>query len=511
MKLKELLRGIEVLEVNEQVDFEKDYNNLAYHSQKVKNGGIFIALKGSLVDGHKYLYDAVKKGANLAFVEEIQDLNVAQIRVENTRKTMADLANNFYENPSSKLHITGITATNGKTSTAFMLKSIYEAAKYEIGISGTVELSYKDVLIPSLLTTPESLDLQMHFANMVKLGVEKVVMEVSSSGLESYRVRDVDFDIVTFNNFSREHIDQHGSLEKYYKAKSSLIRNAKEKTIAILNMDFKEIKDLTDKTKAVVVPYSLNDKSYNFHLEDLDISTGFGNYTFVINDDFKVKDQIIKKGSFKVKLKVAGYSAVMNSFVAILVAMCQGIELETIIDGIESYRGVERRFEMIYNEKFKVIDDHFANSRNIEVTLDTIRKMSYKKLHLLYGIRGNRGTTLNRENGRKIVDELKGIKLGSFITTKSVEMVGPKDKVSDDEVKVLKEVLDASNISYEEFDRLDEALDRVLDKVEEDDLILLGGCQGLDKAFGVLANKLIERNLVKDKENILKRVSQRIC
>ena len=511
MKLKDLLKGVKILSTNKEPDWDMEIEKISYSSLDAGPESLFVALKGELTDGHKYIEDACSRGCKAALVEEFKDVDILQIKVDNTRITMADAADNLYGSPSKELNITGITATNGKTSTAFMVKSIFEEAGLNVGISGTIETQFNDVVVPSLLTTPESPDLQRYFKDMKDGGVDKVVMEVSSSGQESYRVNNVDFDVVTFNNFSREHIDQHGSFERYYEVKSRLIKNAKADAVAILNADFDEILRLKDLTKAQVILYSVENKNYDIYIDNLDISTGYGRYTFVIKNDIKLKDITLNKQKFDVELGVAGYSQVMNSVAAIIVGLVHGIDSETIVKGVKNYKGVERRFEMIFDGPFKVIDDHFANARNIEITLSTIRQMDYKKLHILYGIRGNRGVTLNRENGQEIVKDLKGIDLGKFITTKSVETVTSKDKVSDEEEEVLYKALKEGNIEYEPFERLDESLDRVLDIVNEGDVILLGGCQGIDKAFGILANKLIERNLVEDEEEILYRVSKRIC
>src|SRR5699024_3689044 len=184
--------------------------------------------------GHDFAADAVKSGAVALIVERfIEGVTVPQYKVSDTRTALAALADAFFDHPSKELKMIGITATNGKTSTSFMVNSILEEAGLNTGLIGTVMVKYGDTLIPSTLTTPESLDLHEYLYHMKKQGITHVTMEVSSSALELKRVGSVDFNYVALNNISREHIDLHGSFEAYFNAKASLIRTAGENEWAV--------------------------------------------------------------------------------------------------------------------------------------------------------------------------------------------------------------------------------------------------------------------------------------
>ena len=226
MKLFDLLSGLKTLETKGNIDENIEITDVQYHSGKIVPGSIFVAIKGHETDGHKYIQSAKDNGAVLAIVEDFIDLDFPMIRVEDSRKALADLADVFFNNPSTKLNVIGITATNGKTTTSFMTDAIFKEFGLETGLVGTVEVKYKDISIPSLLTTPESRDLQEYTRDMVDADVTDLIMEVSSHAQEMDRVRNMNYDIVTFNNLSREHIDQHGSFENYYEIKSNLIKNA---------------------------------------------------------------------------------------------------------------------------------------------------------------------------------------------------------------------------------------------------------------------------------------------
>src|SRR5690625_1554082 len=224
--LQELLTAIEV--VDSMNSSNVNVQKLAYHSGRVEPGTLFVCVRGYETDGHKFAGQAVEKGASVLVVEEfLPHLNVPQYKVENSRAALAALADKYFDHPSKDLNIIGITGTNGKTSSSFMVDSILKEAGVNRGLIGTVMMRYGDEVIPSVLTTPESLDIHEHFFRMKKSKVTDVTMEVSSSALELKRVGNVDFDYVALNNISREHVDLHGSFEAYYKAKASLIREAK--------------------------------------------------------------------------------------------------------------------------------------------------------------------------------------------------------------------------------------------------------------------------------------------
>lgn len=511
MKLKDLMKGISILELRGNVDMECEISGIAYHSEQVQQGEVFVAIKGYVTDGHKYLKHAKDNGAIFAIVEDLKDVYIPQIRVENSRQVLADISNNFYDEPSKKLNVIGITATNGKTTTSFMADEILKEAKVSEGIIGTVATRFNNTLIPSILTTPESLDLQKYFCQMERENVDTVVMEVSSSAEEMERVRNIDFDIVSFGNISREHIDQHGSFENYYREKSKLIQNVKANAVAILNMDFPEIRVLREQTKAQVLTFSLENQDYDFSIANLDLSTGHGKYIFYIHRDIQWRGRSIEKNSFPIELGTIGFSSVMNSVIAIIIALVMGIDIPSIQKALKNFRGVERRFELIYDEKFKILDDHFANEKNIDATMNSLLKMDYKNLHFLYAIRGNRGVEVNRESAERMCYWLKQLHPKRVMATLSRDQVGKKDEVSAQELEIYQKVLKSYDIDCPIYDTLEEAIYQVLSFAEEGDIVLLAGCQGMDQGAQFVMKYLLEKNLVDHVEEFTSRIKNRIC
>ncbi len=500
MELKALLDGIAILE--EKPGTPLKIRGLAYHSSRVEEGFLFICLKGYKTDGHLYLEEAQEKGAAAAIVEDVREnLDIPQYRVPDTRAALAKLADRFYGRPSSKIHVTGVTATNGKTSTTYMLNSILEEQGLNTGLIGTVVVKTGSTVRPAELTTPESLDLHCIFNQMVEEEVSHAVMEVSSSGLELNRVGHIDFDTVVLNNISREHIDLHGSFEAYYKAKAGLIRNAKKGGWAILNLDCPYSSSLKNETAARVFTYGLKNREADCLVSDLDLGTGRARFNV----------EILKKdppsifsgypGSFRVELSVLGLHSVYNAMAAILAALLQGIPIAVIQKALKDFRGVERRFELIFEDDIKVLDDHFANYGNINVTLETLQMMEYNNLHLVYAIRGGRGVTVNRENAEAIAEWAPRLGLEKVIATTSVSHVDEKDVVSEEERLVFKTVMEKAGLNTEIYEELPAAIGRGLENAAPGDVILLAGCQGMDYGASICLEQIhrLKPHLAKEK------------
>ena len=228
------------------------------------------------------------------------------------------------------------------------------------------------------------------------------------------------------------------------------------------------------------------------------------------NRDIETKSGILKKGEFHVELNTAGFSSVMNSMVAISISLLDGIDIVTIQRALRIFRGVERRFEIIFEKDFKIIDDHFANEVNIDVTLETLCKMKYNDIKFLYAIRGNRGVELNEENALKIIEWNNKLKLSEIYATLSRDTVTWKDEVSDEERDIFLKIMKENNIKVHLFDTLKEAVETVIDIAQKDDVVMFAGCQGMDKAGRIGLNYILEKNNSYDREEILFPLKDRI-
>ena len=510
MEITNLMKHVPVLEVKNAKHI--NVTGLAYNSRKVEKGQVFVCIKGFKTDGHQYARQAVENGAIALVVEHfIDDLDVPQYKVKNGRTALATLADAFYDHPTTKLKTIGITATNGKTSTSFMTNAILENHGLKTGLMGTVVVKIGDYAEPSELTTPESLDLQRFYAQMVKEDVTHATMEVSSSALELNRVGCVDFDIVTLNNISREHIDLHASFENYFEHKSSLIRDAGADKVAILNLDDSYSASLVNKTKAKVITIGVENQTADVICTSLDLSTGRAKFTVKITNDLVTADVVIPKQTFDIELSTPGFHSVYNSMVSIVIGLLCEVPVKTIQRSLAEFVGVERRFEIIFEDDFKIIDDHFANSGNIDITLGTLEKMDFNRISLVYAIRGDRGVTVNRENAETIAKWAPRLGIHEVIATLSRSHVTQKDVVSDEELAVFKEVMDKAGITVYLYEELPEAVGHGLNEVTEGDLVLLAGCQGMDYGAKIALEQLETIRPDVDKKKLFQPLEKRVA
>src|SRR4030066_1050763 len=241
MELKRLIEGIEVKKIDG--DTTKEIEGVAYHSNQVQKGFLFAAIRGVEVDGHRFIGEAIERGAEAVVSEEEQGVsNRTTVLVPNSRQALAKISSNFYGDPSSRIRLIGITGTNGKTTTTYLLESIFKKTGSPVGVIGTVNYRFGEKTTPASNTTPESLDLQRILWEMRREGISHVIMEVSSHGLDLDRVFGCQFDGVVFTNLTSEHLDYHKTLDHYFESKKklfteSLMKSRKKGRFGVTNLD----------------------------------------------------------------------------------------------------------------------------------------------------------------------------------------------------------------------------------------------------------------------------------
>src|SRR6202022_3779494 len=244
MQLKTLLAAIPVREIIGPTD--RAVESIAYDSRRVQRDGLFVALRGEKSDGHDFIARAIEKGAAVIVAERAEKHSRATcVVVENTRSAMADLAARFYNFPARKLKLAAVTGTNGKTTTTFLVKHICEKAGMRCGLLGTVRYEIGERVpraLPAARTTPESLDLQELLSQIANAGCRGAALEVSSHALAQERTRGIEWDVAVFTNLTQDHLDYHGTMENYFKAKAKLFeqlaqQQKKKKPVAVINID----------------------------------------------------------------------------------------------------------------------------------------------------------------------------------------------------------------------------------------------------------------------------------
>ncbi|HKM43713.1 MAG TPA: UDP-N-acetylmuramoyl-L-alanyl-D-glutamate--2,6-diaminopimelate ligase [Limnochordia bacterium] len=366
------IRGTDYIEIS----------GISYDSRTTKPGDLFVAISGMRVDGHDFVYEVAQKGAAALLVEEeIPDLALTQVIAKNTRYALGLVSANFYNHPAQKLRVLGITGTNGKTTSTYLVKSILEQAGYKVGLIGTIETVIGDIVLESGRTTPESLDLQRLFSEMVEKGMDYVVMEVSSHALDLGRTAGISFVGALFTNLSQDHLDFHTTMEEYFSAKAKLFKHLEGP--AIINAD-----DAWG-TKLLALPsvrsctYGV-EKEADFRAEKIQLENGGVSYI--------LKSEV---GQIPIHLKLTGYFNVYNSLGAAALCLSQGVSLAEIREGLMAAPGVPGRFERIENDLgLNVVVDYAHTPHGLENVLISARELTPQgRLIIVFGAGGDRDMT----------------------------------------------------------------------------------------------------------------------
>lgn len=351
-----------------------------------------MCIKGFKTDGHSYINKAIEQGAVAIVSEnETENLNIPVILVSNSRKALSQIASNFYQNPTSKLTLIGITGTNGKTTTTYLIKNILEQAGKKVGLIGTNQNMIGQRVLETERTTPESLELFELFAQMVNEGVEYVVMEVSSHSLELHRVYGCNFKVAVFTNISQDHLDFHKNMESYLEAKAKLFDMAENGAI---NIDDEGGKKIFENCKCSHISYSTKE---NADIIAKDILVTEKDVSF---------NCITKSENALIRLNIPGVFSVYNALSAISACLLCNIPMDTIKKGLLNAEGVKGRAEVaFYNDKFTIIIDYAHTPDGLLNILETVKGFAKGRVVTLFGCGGDRDKTKRSQMG-KIAGEL---------------------------------------------------------------------------------------------------------
>lgn len=357
-------------------------------SRQVKNGSLFICVEGYTVDGHDYVLQAVEKGAAAILAQKPIDVSVPVVYVKDTKRAMAIVANSFYDHPTTKMSLIGVTGTNGKTTTTHLIDKILTDVHKKTGLIGTMYVKIADEIKETKNTTPESLSLQQIFSEMVEKKVDTAIMEVSSHALHLGRVRGCEYNIAVFTNLTQDHLDYHGTMEAYRNAKGLLfaqlgnIYNEPVKKIAILNGDDEATEEYEKMTAAQVITYGI-DQECDVRATNIKITaqgTSFHVNAFGTEAD--------------VTLKMIGKFSVYNALAAMTACLAEGVALQSIIQSLEGVQGVSGRFEPVdAGQSFTVIVDYAHTPDSLQNVLQTVREFAKGKIFVVVGCGGDRDKT----------------------------------------------------------------------------------------------------------------------
>ena len=461
MELKNILLGLEGLKV--KGDLNIDISNIDSDSRKIKENGFFVAIKGFDVDGHDYIKAAIKNGAvavlasmdiDKKLLKEIMN-DVTIILAPDTRYALAITACNFYDNPSRKFKLIGITGTKGKTTTSFMLKQILENAGMKVGLVGTIAIYIGDKkLEDSDRTTPESTKLQEIFAKMAKAKCDVVIMEVSSQSLKLNRVAGCDFDIGVFTNFSEDHISpkEHPDMKDYFESKLKLFDICKTCFVNADDLQTSKIPKLLPEKN--ILTYGI-DNFCNLLAKDITVTA-----TAV---DYKVK---IGTKNERVKIDIPGRFSVYNSLAAIAIATKLGVGAEPIKEALLDIK-VPGRSELVPNKKdLNIMIDYAHSPESLENILSAVKSYTKGKVISVFGCGGDRDSSK-----RPIMGEISG-RIADFTIITSDN---PRTEDPETIVKEIETGMKKTNGKYICIvDRI-EAIKYAINMANKNDLIVLAG------------------------------------
>ena len=376
MKLCELLKDVSVKKIigNEEVNI----SGITFDSREVRAGYLFICIPGFKVDGHDFALEAIDKGAVALIAEhEIEGVGATTVIVDDARKETSAIAAAFYDHPYKKLKIVGITGTNGKTTTTYLIKSILESYGKKVGLIGTNQNLIGDTVIPSHHTTPDVIELMDLLSRMIKEEAEYVVMEVSSHSLALNRVSACEFTVGAFTNITQDHLDFHETMENYLEAKAKLFALSK---IAIINNDLEASTYLKEQAKdCQVITYGKETPSDVF-AEDIKLLGSGIEFTLNYNGN---KEQM--------SLSIPGEFSVYNALTAISCSIGLGVPLSEIAKGLKEAEGVKGRIEVVKtNTPYTVIIDYAHTPDGLLNIINAIRGFAKGRIITLFGCGGDR-------------------------------------------------------------------------------------------------------------------------
>lgn len=453
MKISDLIKNVKSVKIE---GFDSDIDHIAYNTSDVIAGSLFFCIEGIKTDGHLFAQKAVDLGAKAIVISKEVEINgeVTKIKVEDTRAAMSIMSANFYDNPSSVMDVIGITGTNGKTTSTFMLKSILDYCGKTTGLMGTIfNISGKNIE-EAKRTTPESMDLQKIFNSMKEDKVNACIMEISSHSLELKRVFGVKFKVGIFTNLTQDHLDFHKNMENYFNAKMKLFENCE---LAVVNIDDEYGKKVVDRVNSNSITYGID------NIDGCDVIAK----DIVISEEGSKFNLCYKNEVIPIKLAMPGKFNIYNALGCAAASIGMGIAIDKIKLGLENLKAVPGRSEKIStNKDYTLVIDYAHSPDSIINILKTAREYTRGKLYILFGCGGDRDITKRSIMGRSAGE------LADFC------IVTSDNPRSEDPIKIINDILpgiNETNCPYVIIADRKEAIKYALDNAKAGDVVIIAG------------------------------------
>ncbi|MBW8362582.1 MAG: UDP-N-acetylmuramoyl-L-alanyl-D-glutamate--2,6-diaminopimelate ligase [Kaistella sp.] len=455
MNLEALLNRISVLEIFGNTN--RNISEIVFDSRKAVENSMYVALKGSVSDGHSFIAAAVEKGAKVIVCEDLpsnQEADITYIKVKDASVTLGNLAANFYGNPSEKLNLIGVTGTNGKTTTTTLLFDIFSQLGFKCALISTVEYRIADEIIPSTHTTPDVIRLNQMLAKAVEKGCEYAFMEVSSHGIHQKRTEGLYFKIAGFTNLTHDHLDYHQTFGEYLKTKKRFFDELNADAVAIVNIDDKNGTVMLQNTKAVQKTYALKTMA-DYHGK-------------ILEADFN--GMLLNFGGKEFWTTLTGKFNVYNLLLAFAITVESGFAEDEVLQAISNLKRVKGRFETLRSDGgIFIVVDYAHTPDALENILDSINEIRTKNERLItvFGCGGDR-------------DNAKRPEMGKIATRKSTLTIitsdNPRNENPEAIIKEIETGVEPQNFSkYTSIPDRKEAIKMALKFAEPKDIILLAG------------------------------------
>lgn len=448
MKLSQILKNVKVK--NEYTD--REVTDVTSDSRQVKEGFLFVCIKGASFDGHSVAQQMLDIGAVAVVCE--YDLGVKnQIIVDDTRKAYSPICASFFGNPADSLKLIGLTGTNGKTTTTFLIKQILENVGKKVGLIGTVQNMVGDEVYPAHYTTPDPHELQSLFRKMVDAGCEYCIMEVSSQALAQGRVEGIHFHIGAFTNLTQDHLDYHKTWENYFESKKLLFKAC---DCAVTNLDDEYGLKIVDGCGCRVVTYGVDNMKADFVARNVGFSAN------------GVRYDLVGEKMGRVSCPIPGRFSVYNSLCATSVALTLGVDFTNVLEAISKSKGVKGRIEVVPtpNQNYTVIIDYAHSPDGLENIISSLKEIANGRVVTVFGCGGDRDRTKRPKMG-KIAAELSDF---CVVTSDNPRSENPSAIIED----ILEGMKDTAT-PYEVVENRKEAIAWAMKNAQPNDIILLAG------------------------------------
>lgn len=463
MKLDLLLSATEISAL--AGDTDKDISQVTDDSRNIKKDALFVAVHGFKTDGHKYIAAALANGAAAVVIQDPSYISqhYTWLLVPDTHKALADLSAAFWGYPGGSLNVIGVTGTNGKTTTANLIAAVLEERGYSTGLLGTIHNRLGQEIFPVQHTTPEAPELQELLHDFLDKGAEYAVMEVSSHALDLQRVSSLEFDVAVFTNLTQDHLDFHGTMERYLASKSKLFlslgRNAskKRRKYAIINIDDPAGAKLADMISVPRITYGMMNKA-DVRAEQVKVTARGVSYLLSYSEKL-----------IPVSLKLTGVFNVYNSLAAIAVGLVENVPIDSIISSLERISGISGRLEKVEGgQEFTVIVDYCHTPDGLDNCLRTAREIAEGRVITVFGCGGDRDKTK-----RPLMGEVAGRLSDYIIVTSDNPRSEEPQKIIDDIIPGLQQALGKKQFIAESDRR--KAIKLAIEKASPGDVVIIAG------------------------------------